>query len=100
MEAKLAKYPALEGYVYGVDNHGYLDPTNEAGVATDRKLWGFASTSMAFVNEPPISSGGRNTTFEDGNGPLDVLFVTERDIARDEELLIDYGTRYNRSDYQ
>jgi len=100
LEAKLLKYPALEGYVYGVDGYGYLDPTDEVGAASDRRLWGFASTSMAFVNEPRVLSGGRNTTFEDGNGPLDILFVTERDIARDEELLIDYGTRYNRSDYR
>ena len=100
MESKLSRHPAVEGYVYGVDDYGYLDPTDEQGGATDRKLWGIASTSMAFVNEPSLSSGGRNTTFEDGSDPLDILFVTERDVARDEELLIDYGTRYDRRDYR
>jgi hypothetical protein len=99
MEAKMSRFPKSQGYVFGIDNIGYLDPTDQFGVVTDGKLWGFASTSMAFINEPPVSSGGRNTTFEDGGDPLDVLFVAERDVATDEELLIDYGGRYDRSAY-
>ena len=62
------------------------------------KLWAMADTTLAFVNEPTIGQD-TNLSIEDGANVLDILFVANRDINSSEELLVDYGKSYNRSDY-
>ena len=87
----------------------YLDPTDASGSSpspfpSPGPWWPFPSAvELAYANEPGAGSarGGPNCCVEDGNvGDAELLFVTARDIAAGEEILIDYGQHYDRSGYQ
>ena len=96
----------------------YLDPTDAKGELSafpgPGTFWPFpVDLTMAYVNEPlPAGStprrgvedvggggGGPHCSVEDGPDPVELLFVTQRDIAAGEEIFIDYGLKYDRSKY-
>ncbi len=86
----------------------YLDPTDAAGQLSPYPgpgpLWPLeVDMSLAYANEPPASGGysGTNATVQDGadGKPLELLFVTTCDVQMGEEILIDYGSSYDRSGY-
>jgi SET domain-containing protein len=45
-------------------------------------------------------SGGPNIAAEDGSAVNTLEFRASRDIAAGEEIYIDYGTNYDRSEYR
>ena len=85
----------------------YLDPTGDCGSAPSNypspgPWWPWAiETALSFANEPPPGDirGGPNCTIENGADEADLLFQTSRDISQGEEILIDYGSHYDRSGY-
>ena len=104
MVRKISRHPRAKAYAYCIPEQSpletgwYLDPSDNQGNPIEGKLWGIADTTMAFVNEPPPGSG-TNLSLEDGTGRFDVVFVANRDIYTSEELYVDYGKFYDRSDY-
>ena len=99
MHQKTLAAPASQGYCYGTVKNVYLDPTDDRGALIAQKLWTFAETTMAYMNEPP-SGFQTNVSFEDGKDDLDILFIANRDISASEELFVDYGVKYDRSGYR
>lgn len=99
MDAKVREWPAAKGYVFASDAGWFLDPTDFQGQASVTKLWWFADTTLAFVNEPQKGQD-TNICMADGSDELDILFVASRDIQMKEELLVDYGKFYDRSQYK
>lgn len=98
MAAKVQRHPAAQQYVFCAVDGWYLDPTDSQGGPQQGKLWGFADTTMAFVNEPPPDRR-TNIEIQEGSKPSDVLFVANQTIYAAEELLVDYGAFYDRSSY-
>ena len=98
MIRKISRHPRAKAYAYCTEHGWYLDPSDSQGNPVEGKLWGIADTTMAFVNEPPPGSG-TNVSLEDGAGRFDVVFVASREIYASEELYVDYGKFYDRSDY-
>ena len=91
----------------GAGLHRVLDPTGFDGVlceplpALTLAPWltiGAQPTTICLINEPAPGSlvNMRVDETEDG---LDALLVTGRPIAAGEELYLDYGKKYDRSDY-
>lgn len=98
MARKVAQHPDAQQYVFNTQNGWFLDPTNAKGKPREGKLWGLVDTTLAFVNEPPPGMT-TNVEIRDGRTPLDVLFIASRCISAKEELLVDYGSLYDRSSY-
>ena len=98
LDAKVSKWPAAKGYVFASNAGWFLDPTNSEGRVAVEKLWRLADTTLAYVNEPQKGQD-TNISMADGSDELDVLFVASRDIGPSEELLVDYGKFYDRSQY-
>ncbi|GAX73149.1 hypothetical protein CEUSTIGMA_g602.t1 [Chlamydomonas eustigma] len=106
MGLKAHRCPQVEQYVFTTGSGVYLDPTDASGEApspypSPGLMWPFPTQiALAFVNEPPEGSCGPNCSIEDGGqDDREILFVTSRDIAEGEEILIDYGQFYNRNGY-
>ena len=99
MDAKVEDCPNAKGYVFASDAGWFLDPTDSEGRVAVGKLWWLADTTLAFVNEPQKGQD-TNISLADGSDELDVLFIASRDIRPSEELLVDYGKFYDRSQYK
>jgi SET domain-containing protein len=56
--------------------------------------------SLAYVNEPRAGSCGCNVRVEEGSTAVELLFVTTADISAGQEIFVDYGTSYDRSQYR
>lgn len=113
---KLRDFPACEGYIWRFsDNKFVIDPTNAVGTlesdcvggnpSMPGSLWLFTNllemstpTTLCRINEPPIGLDVNVVTNEDLQGRT-VTFALERDVAKGEELFIDYGLYYDRSLY-
>lgn len=112
---KLRKYPQCEGYVWRfTDNKMVIDPTNSKGTLDDICQGGNPSmplspqvfqllsfqvpTTLCRINEPPIGKDVNVVTEEDKD-KRQVVFSLERDVYAGEELFIDYGLSYDRSNY-
>ena len=86
-----------------------LDPTDDTGALLDMLpccgwppqlagvLGGSIPTTLALINEPPPGVGGVNVLTEIVENSL--VVSTGRDVAKGEELYLDYGPRYDRSGY-
>lgn len=98
MDAKVRQWPAAKGYVFASNAGWFLDPTDSEGRVAVGKLWWLADTTLAFVNEPQKGQD-TNIRMADGSDELNILFVASRDIRSSEELLVDYGKFYDRSQY-
>jgi hypothetical protein len=114
---KLRAYPQCEGYVWRFsDNQFVIDPTNRVGECVEFCKGGnpsmplsilFFNSVLAFVqvpttlcriNEPPKGRDVNVVTSEDRDSRT-VTFALERDVYEGEELFIDYGLSYDRSQY-
>ena len=107
--AKVQRYPQCEAYVWRFsDNAFVLDPTNAVGELESTCTGGSAAwwgsywlcslvasggvpTTLCRINEPPIGKDVNVITEED-IASRTVTFVLERNVAKGEELFIDYGT--------
>ena len=89
-------------YMWAVDSHRVLDPTNDDGeLELKLKFWlGLKSvdTMVARINEPVHGSNCNVYTHVSGDGKLVEVFA-ERDIFADTELFMDYGNTFDRSTY-
>ena len=87
-------------YMWSISDEEVLDPTNGEGkLEMEISYFGGlikVNTAMARVNEPPPSADCNLYTKVD-NGQ--VYVYAERDIFANEELYLDYGESYDRSDY-
>ncbi|GFR44579.1 hypothetical protein Agub_g5854 [Astrephomene gubernaculifera] len=104
MLAKCRRAPGAAAYAFKTGDGRFLDPTDLSGAPSPFPQpgppWPLPlEVALAFVNEPPKHSPGTNVTVEDGPAPGELLFVAAADIAPGAELLIDYGTSYDRSQY-
>ena len=105
---KLKKAPAASEYCFVLDNGegGALDPTNDAGKLCEPlpllPLLPFEvpllsiDTTLALINEPPPSCDVNVLTEQQGSA---LIFSTARDVYAGEELYLDYGPTYDRSNY-
>ena len=104
---KLKRVPEAAQYCWVLGSGRVLDPTGFDGVlceplpALTLAPWltlGAQPTTICLINEPAPGSlvNMRVDETEDG---LDALLVTGRPIAAGEELYLDYGKKYDRSDY-
>eukprot|EP00798_Chlamydomonas_sp_ICE-L_P024179 gene24179-9769_t len=105
MTAKAETAPLARQYVFRTDDGRYLDPTDIEGKPCPRPapgpMWpADINIALAYANEPPVGSAGPNASLEDGETPLDILFVASRDIVEGEEIFIDYGKSYDRGGYK
>jgi len=84
-----------------------LDPTDSSGALSERcggLWWPFDVTvDIAYINEPPPGAAP-NVEFvemEEGEGSAPGLVIVKAlaDIPPEVELFVDYGPRYDRSDY-
>lgn len=55
-------------------------------------------TTLCRINEPPIGRD-RNVITDENLDSRSVTFALERDVYEGEELFIDYGMNYDRSQY-
>ena len=82
-------------YMWSISDEEVLDPTNENGkLELELEYLGGlvkVSTAMARVNEPPPRADCNLYTKIEGGR---VLVYAERDVAKDEELFLDYGAGY------
>ena len=87
-------------YMWALNEDTVLDPTNDAGSLNleIRYFYGIVKvdTMMARINEPPPRNDCNVYTKVTGTT---VEVFAERDLFADEELFIDYGMAYDRSDY-
>jgi len=114
---KLRAHPQCEGYVWRFsDNQFVIDPTNSVGDIEDFcrggnpsslfSIWFFNTvlpfvkvpTTLCRINEPPKGRDVNVVTSEDRESRT-VTFSLERDVYEGEELFIDYGLSYDRSQY-
>lgn len=104
-EQKRLAAPAASSYCWVLDDSSALDPTDEQGVLLEplpRLAFGKAltlgavSTTLALINEPALGMDVNVVTAQSGSI---LTFSTGRDIARGEELFLDYGPLYDRSAY-
>lgn len=91
---------AAKRYMWALSEDTVLDPTNEYGKLDLELSYLFGlvkvDTMMARINEP--SPGKDCNVFARMNGAV-VEVVTERTIYAEEEVFMDYGRSYDRSDY-
>ena len=114
---KLRAFPQCEGYTWRFsDNQFVIDPTNTVGDIEDfcrggnpssfLSTWFFNTilpfvqvpTTLTRINEPPKGRDVNVVTSEDRESRT-VTFSLERDVYEGEELFIDYGLSYDRSQY-
>ncbi|CAG9462484.1 unnamed protein product [Pedinophyceae sp. YPF-701] len=85
----------------------FLDPTGADGhpdrFPTPGLPWLPIDVTLAYINEPPGGlvgpTAGCNIHVEENPDTLEVTFEAMRDIMPGEELYIDYGPQYDRSEY-
>lgn len=115
---KLYQYPCCEAYIWRFsDSKMLIDPTDAQGKLQDWTYGGNPSTlgslwicqnvlpffnqptTLCRINEPPV---GRdvNVRTEEDLAKRCVTFIVERDVYQGEELFIDYGLTYDRSNYR
>ena len=103
MLRKVSLAPNCTRYVFQISAYLWLDPTDEAGLLSDKltimSLSWPCDVSMAYINEPPIGYAV-NTEIVDGSDMLDLTFRTICDIPEGTELFLDYGRSYDRSSYR
>eukprot|EP01036_Dinobryon_divergens_P030609 gene30608-39879_t len=93
-------YTLAKKYTWQISEDKLLDPTDQNGYLGLEITYIFGilkmSTTLARLNEPPqgydVSAYTRITADK-------VEVVTEKDIFADEEIYIDYGYEFDRSDY-
>lgn len=118
---KLKAFPQCEGYTWRFSDNKYvIDPTDPCGNIQDYcvggsssqfgSVWLFhetpigkivappVSTTLCRINEPPIGKTTNVQTVEDADQRT-VTFELERDVIAGDELFIDYGLYYDRSNY-
>jgi hypothetical protein len=114
---KLRAYPQCESYIWRFsDNEFVIDPTNTEGEIEEFCKGGNPAmplstflfctivpfiqvpTTLGRINEPPK---GRdvNVVTSENRETRTVTFSLERDVYEGEELFIDYGFSYDRSQY-
>lgn len=88
-------------YMYAINEEQVIDPTNpEGGVDLEISfLFGLikVDTTIARINEPPVGGDVNVYTKIDQSG---VIVTAERNIFNGEEIFMDYGRVYDRSDYE
>mmetsp|Transcript_16190 Transcript_16190/g.19778 ORF Transcript_16190/g.19778 Transcript_16190/m.19778 type:complete len:268 (-) Transcript_16190:56-859(-) len=100
------------------DNKSLIDPTDRDGRLEDACLggtddfplsffvhekilgWWSVPTFLARVNEPPIGFGGCNVRTEEDLINREVVFQLSKDVVAGDELFMDYGLTYDRSNYR
>eukprot|EP00986_Skeletonema_menzelii_P001354 scaffold366_cov153-Skeletonema_menzelii.AAC.16 len=113
---KCRMYPQAVGYSWRFTDSKYvLDPTDDEG-NIDMYCYGGGDTlsNMAFktilsfmrvgteltrINEPPIGAGGCNVSARENLERREVVFTLCRNVVAGEELFLDYGLDYDRSNY-
>mmetsp|Transcript_26 Transcript_26/g.55 ORF Transcript_26/g.55 Transcript_26/m.55 type:complete len:282 (-) Transcript_26:417-1262(-) len=118
---KLQDTPRCKEYVWRFEDDKYiLDPTNRSG-DVDEILYGGApyvplsdtilgpgllgrffrvDTSLARINEPPPGGGyDVSVRAQEDCGKRTVVMMLTRDVEKGEELFMDYGRTYDRSNY-
>lgn len=99
------------------DNKHFIDPTDRYGQLNNVCLGGTddfplsyvihevilsfiqVPTLLARINEPPIGGRGCNVRSEEDLSKKKIVFVLSRDVYAGEELFMDYGLTYDRSNY-
>jgi hypothetical protein len=93
---------ATKGFVFLTARGLYLDPTDASGKVSSRPgpglPWLAIDPMLAYVNEPRPGSSV-NVSILDEDSAREVRFVAARDIQSGDELYIDYGGQYDRSEY-
>lgn len=123
--SKLKEYSQCEAYIWRfTDNLKVIDPTDSKGNIQNYCMGGSSSTPFSYffmenilgsfnrgtptllarINEPPpvsssIVTAGVNVRTEQNLDTREIAFILARDVYRDEELFMDYGTSYDRSSY-
>lgn len=91
---------ASSKYMWSISNNNVLDPTNRQGQLELELtyLGGLVkvNTILARINEPPI---GKDTNVYSRVVGDSIQLIAERDIFAEEELFVDYGSKFDRSDY-
>jgi len=113
---KLEKYPRCEGYIWRfTDNKFVIDPTDKTGLLENVCYGGSSetfgsvffmenilklttTTVLARINEPPLGMDCNVCSDEDLE-KRQVIFSIARDVVQGEELFMDYGLTYDRSNY-
>jgi len=87
-------------YMWALSEEEVLDPTNSAGTLDLEINYAFGlfkvDTTLARINEPP-PKGDVNVYTRSRGSFIEV--IAERDIFSNEELFMDYGQAFDRSDY-
>lgn len=109
-------YPQAVGYSWRFTDSKYvLDPTDGEG-NIDMYCYGGGDalsnvvfktilsfmrvgTELTRINEPPIGAGGCNVSARENLESREVVFTLCRDVLAGEELFLDYGLDYDRSNY-
>ena len=120
--SKLNQHPQCEAYIWRFSDNKYvIDPTNSVGILDETCVggsptsflseWFFQTinsnangndgvpTVLCRINEPPRGYDVNVITTENIDQRT-VTFELERDVLPNEELFIDYGLSYDRSNYQ
>ena len=113
---KCRVYPQAVGYSWRFTDSKYvLDPTDDEG-NVDMYCYGGGDalsnvvfktilsfmrvgTELTRINEPPIGAGGCNVSARENLDTREVVFTLCRDVVAGEELFLDYGLDYDRSNY-
>ena len=115
---KCRAYPRAVGYSWRFTDSKYvLDPTDDEGNVGNycfgggsgdglsnlvfRTVLSFmrVGTELTRINEPPIGGGGCNVSARENLETREVVFTLCRDVVAGEELFLDYGLDYDRSNY-
>lgn len=107
MTAKSIVAPMSRYYCFSTRPGCILDPTGNDGYPSARPtpcnvFWPFqVDTTLSYVNEPSLEFRTNVRVEDDPDDPMvGLIFVSDRDIDAGEELFIDYGVSYDRSDYK
>jgi hypothetical protein len=107
MTAKSIVAPMSRYYCFSTRPGCILDPTGDDGYPSARPtpcnvFWPFqVDTTLSYVNEPSLQFRTNVRVEDDPDDPMvGLIFVSDRDIEAGEELFIDYGVSYDRSDYK
>lgn len=91
---------SAQKYMWALTDELVLDPTNKLGILDLELSYLFGllkvPTTIARINEPPPGKDCNVATSIDG---ARVIVTADRDIFADEEIFMDYGRTYDRSDY-
>jgi hypothetical protein len=87
--------------MYALNEEQVIDPTNADGTVDLEITFLFGlikvDTTIARINEPPVGGDVNVFTRIDATG---VSVIAERNIFNGEEVFMDYGRVYDRSDYE